>query len=253
MKKFTKFFAVLMAAVMAMTAMCVSAGAAIYVYVATKDTLLDTANAKAISSGVSYSGDTSKKSLNWYKFTTSQSGTFKVTYSTNGSNTNFYLFDNKGTALSRGNTSNTTGWIEGSDATHIFGHSTDGKFAVTTSFNVGKGTYYIVICPGWQDVSYGGTYSFSTSFPDAGSSSATNATTKDTMLKVYIEEGDSLKIGAVVGGKNASSVTYSSSNSKIAKVSAKGKIKAVTPGTAVITVKSGSTTIKVQVVVEEDD
>lgn len=85
------------------------------------------------------------------------------------------------------------------------------------------------------------------------SSSRSSATTTETMLKVYLEEGESLKIGALVGGKDASSVKYSSSNSNVTKVSAKGKIKAVSVGKAVITVKSGNTTIKVQVIVEEDD
>lgn len=81
----------------------------------------------------------------------------------------------------------------------------------------------------------------------------TSASTKKTMLKIYPEEGDSLKVGALVSGKNASSVKYSSSNSKIAKVTTKGKIKALSVGNAIITVKSGNTSIKIYVVVEEDD
>ncbi len=84
-------------------------------------------------------------------------------------------------------------------------------------------------------------------------SSDSNTSTKDNMFRIYLEEGESLKVAAIIGGKAASSVKYSSSNSKIAKVTSKGKIKAISAGTAIITAKSGSTVVKIQVLVEEDD
>lgn len=88
---------------------------------------------------------------------------------------------------------------------------------------------------------------------DSSGSSDSNTSTKDNMFRIYLEEGESLKVAAIIGGKAASSVKYSSSNSKISKVTSNGKIKATSAGTAIITAKSGSTVVKIQVLVEEDD
>ncbi len=207
MKKFTRILAVFMAAVIAMTAMCISAGAADYSWTGTwstnwNDMKLTQSGSKVTGtyefSGGKISGTVSGNTLTgtWTQ-TNGRQGKFKFVMSSDGKSfTGSYGYNN--------DSPNTAGW--------------DGKRKTSVTYTQTQST-----------------------------------SSSETMLKIYLEEGESLKIGALVNGKNASSVKYSSSNSKIAKVSSKGKVKAVSAGTAVISVKSGSTTIKVQIVVEEDD
>lgn len=67
-----------------------------------------------------------------------------------------------------------------------------------------------------------------------------------TKTKATVVKGATYKLGA----KSNTSIKYSSSNKKVAKVSSKGVVTAIKAGTATITVKSGSVTRKVKITVK---
>ena len=64
---------------------------------------------------------------------------------------------------------------------------------------------------------------------------------KGLSKSVSVVKGKTFKIKAVATPKNTSEkITYTSSNKKVATVTAKGVVKGLRKGTATITVKSGS-------------
>ena len=66
-----------------------------------------------------------------------------------------------------------------------------------------------------------------------------------------ISKGKTFKIKAVAAPKNTSEkITYTSSNKKVATVTAKGVVKGLRKGTATITVKSGSKKMTCKVTVK---
>ena len=83
-----------------------------------------------------------------------------------------------------------------------------------------------------------------------GTSTASASNSSIKYLNLYLEEGDTLKLGAVITGSEK--ITYSSSDSSVATVNSSGKIKAKNVGTAYITVKCGTSSMKVKVTVTED-
>lgn len=80
-------------------------------------------------------------------------------------------------------------------------------------------------------------------------SSGTSASSSDACLTYTMESGDSIKFG--VSNMPSSDVTWTSSNPSVVKVSAKGKLTAVREGSATITAKSGSVTVKIKIKVED--
>ncbi len=211
MKKFTRILAVVMAAVMAMTAMCVCASAATYSWTGTWHT--EWGDMKLTQNGSKVTGT--------YEHI---SGTISGTVSGNVLSGIWTQTNGKGKFK--------------------FVMSSDGKsFTGSYGYNDNEPT-----SGGWN-----GTRDKATVIDSSSGSDTKTTATSDSMMIIYLEDGDKINIGALVSGKKASSVKFSTSDSKVATVSSKGKVKAKSPGTAVITAKSGSTTIKIQVVVEADD
>lgn len=107
-----------------------------------------------------------------------------------------------------------------------------------TKFKVKAGTYYFVAEPTKDD-----TFTFKMSSTPV--SSKTSKTSKKTVKKVSVKlnaKKITLKKGKTKTLKlfgTKKKVTWSSSNRKIASVSAKGKVKALKKGTAKITAKTG--------------
>lgn len=119
-----------------------------------------------------------------------------------------------------------------------------------------KGTYYICLKKNrffdnsWNPDNGSGDVKFTFKYPSSSPSSQTSSSS-NASIAIYIDEGDKIQLSAFVSGKEASSVKWSSSNSKIVKVNSKGRITGVSEGTAVVTAKSGSTTVSIVVIVEE--
>lgn len=257
-RKVLSLIVTLAMALTVLSAFSITASAEQYVDIAdNSNTLFDKSAAKKIKSGETYKGDTSKTVLNWYKFEASKSGSFVINFSIKGSNNDFYLFDSNGNFVNRSNITVYSGGIGDLDTAHIYSFPTDGNdtFSAKITFKVKKGTYYFVICPGWQDIKVGGKFTIKATFPSETvqeDTSDVSGTTGDIMyLSTAIEEGDTLKLTAVTAG-SGTKVTYSSSDKSIVSVDSSGKIKAKKAGTAYITIKCGKTVIKIKVTVIGD-
>lgn len=119
------------------------------------------------------------------------------------------------------------------------------------NLSVEPGRYYIMLKRTALD--YGsGDVKFTVKYPSSSSNTVTAATSSsNASIAIYIDEGDKIQLSAFVSGKEASSVKWSSSNSKVVKVNSKGRITGVSEGTAIVKAKSGSTTVSIVVIVEE--
>ena len=221
MKKFTRILAVLMAAVMAMTAMCVTSSAV------SADDYGKLANeVDSNKYWVVYHEGSSRDRVELSTFTVNDG--FKTVWNKNLSaihggsyKINHYYYDGSKFVFFE-----TYPNLLSGNCTKIYASNVD--IYDSNSKIVFKKTY-------------------------GNNSSSSESTTDDSMIILYLEDGDKVNIGALIGGKKASSVKYSSSNTKVVTVSSKGKIKAKSEGKAIISAKSGKTTVKIQVVVEEDD
>lgn len=71
--------------------------------------------------------------------------------------------------------------------------------------------------------------------------------------KYTLKEKESVTLKAKVTGsaKGAAPIRWESSNSNTVKVSSKGKVTAVSPGTVVVTASSGKKSVKVTITVKE--
>ncbi|MBO4317733.1 MAG: hypothetical protein J5855_05615 [Mailhella sp.] len=87
--------------------------------------------------------------------------------------------------------------------------------------------------------------------PPVPSSSPNVPAGGETMAIVYLDTGDKLRIGALAGGKEASEASFSSSASRVAEVSSRGMIRALSEGSATVTVRSGGTILKIRVIVRD--
>lgn len=243
MKKFVKILSVLMSAIILISALCLPVSAA---------SIEDTA--KAVDSGKKISFTPKSNSL-WggpyydYKVTLSEKGTLKLTFDTQAEKIFVTVLNSDGK------------WLKISDKTassgSIYQSSFDGetwlswnrnveKFKGTLSYkSLAKGTYYVRI---WTASNYdvNGKMSVSFSYPQEKEAETEG---KISYLSVTLEKGDTLQLGAVTEGEGA--VKWSTSKKAVASVTSKGKITAKSKGTATITAKLGSSSVKIRIKVEE--
>lgn len=118
--------------------------------------------------------------------------------------------------------------------------------AVTDSYmlnlpiTLNKGTYYIGI---YRDDS-GIDYSFTTEY-------APSTRYPSMQLSITMNQGDSLKLGAVITPeKAASKLKWTSSDKNVAGVSSKGTVKAKKVGTTTITASCNGSKIKIRIIVK---
>ena len=86
---------------------------------------------------------------------------------------------------------------------------------------------------------------------DTPSGTSPVATSDGTMMIVYLRKGNELRLGALAGGKEGSSVSYATSDRKAVEVISGGKIRALSAGSSTITAKSGNTLLKIMVIVKD--
>lgn len=244
MKKFVKILSVLMSAVILVTALCVPVSAA---------SIEDTA--KAIDSGKKVSltlkeAQLLKCTYYDYKVTLSEKGTLKLSFSSNVSRTGVKVLDSNGNPVELSSKSVSTGsaYYYSRGYANLIWNSTMENFKGSISYkSLEKGTYYVRI---WAETSatVKGKTSVSFSYPQE-TEEETASEGKISYLSVTLKAGDTLQLGAVVDGEGT--VTWSTSKKAVATVTTKGKITAKSAGTAIITAKLGSSSVKIKVKVTE--
>ncbi len=231
MSRFRKIAAVLLSAIMLVCCLAIQVSA---------ESIADTA--KAISSGKTYSAKLPKcYDTADYKITLSKSGELKLQVITHMNCLHVSLYDTDGNRIkASGHKADT-----GSTYQELFDNIVDckwnatvEKFSGTINYTLSKGTYYIRLLSysikGTEKVSMKATYP----------SSETDSSTKISCITIPMKVGDTMQLSTDAG---STGITWSSSRSSVAAVSSSGKVTAKKAGTTVITAKSGSSTVKIQI------
>lgn len=114
------------------------------------------------------------------------------------------------------------------------------SYMLNLSITLNKGTYYIGI---YRD-NGGSEYSFTTEY-------APSTRYPSMQLSITMNQGDSLKLGAVITPeKAASKLKWTSSDKSVAGVSSNGTVKAKKAGTATITASCNGSKIRIKIIVK---
>lgn len=251
MKKFGKFLSVLLAAIMAVSSLCVAASAAS----ATDSELAKLEKGTKVKSGATFTRKSSSSKSKTYKIPVSKSGYLTIEFESTAPTVFLRVTDAEGERISG------TPTIYGGSAslavksTEITIRRDARKDLTkgTISYKVNKGTHYIEVYGNSNKTKESGqtvmkfTYPATSSNTSKTSTDATidSATGKMTALTVTLKKGSTLQLGATVSGKGT--VAWSTSKRSVATVSDKGKVTAKAKGTAVITAKLGSTSYAITV------
>lgn len=251
MKKFGKFLSVLLAAVMAVSSLCVAASAA----TATDSELAKLEKGTKVKSGATFTRKSSSSKSKTYKIEVSKKGYLTIDFESTAPTVFLRVSDAEGRRVSG------TPTIFGGRA-DLAAKSTeititkDGRKDLTSgkvSYIVDKGTHYIEVYGNSKKTKESGqtvmkfTYPATSSNTSKTSGDATidSATGKITALTITLKKGSSLQLGTTTSGKG--SVSWSTSKRSVASVSSKGKVTAKAKGSAVITAKLGTTSYAVTI------
>lgn len=241
MKLWKKLAAIVTAAVIAIGACAVSAGA---------ESIEDTAKAIAFDDPTDITFEKDYTNFD-YKINVKQKGTLSVKISSKCNYNTVYLFDEDSANVSPRSKNAKTGdvfWTTNKDdameAAYEWNEESE-KLVATTGFAVEKGTYYLRVTntPWYSNTS--------TSYPSAGKATITVSFEKDnepvlTSLQITIKKGSTLQLGGVFT-TGSDTIEWKSSKTSVATVSTKGKVTAKKKGTATITATSGDVTLKIRV------
>lgn len=221
--KFKKLAAAALAAVSLVLAMAVPVSA---------DSIFDTA--KNIDSGKKVTKTLKKSESMDYKITPTKKGTATVKITSKTNNFDFFVYNEDGEDVVFEEKA-TKGW--GSGGSHYW-DSNAGCYIGTLSFDVkANKTYYIKIRRG--SYSNGGSGKIEASFKYPS-----EPVEETALMSVTLKKRDTLQLGA-----NGSGAKWSTSQKSVATVSGSGLVKAVKKGKAVITLKCGSKSQKIEIVV----
>lgn len=245
MKKILKILSAIMSAVILITTLCVPVSAA---------SIEDTA--KAIDSGKKISFTPKSDTVFGgpyydYKVTLSEKGTLKLAFATKAEKIFVTVLNSDGKWLKISDKNASSGSIYQSSLngeTWLSWNRNVEKFNGTLSYkSLEKGTYYVRI---WTASHYDvkGKMSVSFSYPQEKEADE-KAEGKISYLSVTLKKGNTLQLGAVIDGDGT--VTWSTSKKAVATVTSKGKITAKAAGTATITAKLGSSSVKIKIKVTE--
>ncbi len=236
MKKLSKLVAVVIAAAMAVVMCIVPAGA---------ESIFTSAT--SIESGKSYAVNFSEKNKTCNrKIKVSKSGTMKISVTSYDMRlVVFHVYDQDGKEVEYDEKDQKTGSY---DANTTFSHkllwneSTE-SCKVNLTYTVKPGTYYIQLL---QREGYGKCV-YNVTTPGGSSSSSVSSSSSNATIKITMDEGDKISLGALVSGKEKE-VKWTSSKKSVAKVSSKGRVSAESEGTATLTAKSGGKVIATVVI-----
>lgn len=154
-----------------------------------------------------------------------------LAYSPNSYNDKIRIYDAVGNSLV---------YIDGySDLCWEYNATTD-LYTLNLPVTLNKGTYFFSIYRhyGGSDYSFATEYSPSTRYPSM-------------QLSITMNQGDSLKLGAVITPeKAASKLKWKSSDKSVAGVSSNGTVKAKKAGTATITASCNGSKIRIKIIVK---
>lgn len=238
MKMIKKVAAILSAALIAVTAMAVTAFAG--------DTI-DTA--ESISNGDKITKTVNAK-VHYYKLKSSGKGNLVIDLyskvkSNNAVSVSLNVYDKDGNEILANDYSATVGEaIQYSNCLDFDYNRLVGNTEGTATYLIKKGTYYLKLSYSGARANddYGSsTVTFTATFP-----SSTEAA-KFNYMTINLKKGDTLSLGADLTGTG--DVTWKSSKPTVASVSSSGKVTAKAKGSAIISAKCGKTTKKIKIVV----
>lgn len=221
--KFKKLLAVMLAAVTFALTAAVTVSA---------DSIFDTA--KSIDSGKKVTKTLKKGESMDYKITPTQKGTATVKVTSKTNYFDFFVYNEDGEDVAFEEKA-TKGWS--SSGSHYW-NSDAGCYIGTLSFDVkANKTYYIKIRRGSYSSNGSGKIEATFKYPS-------EPVEETALMSVTLKKGDTLQLGA-----NGSGAKWSTSQKSVATVSGSGLVKAVKKGKAVITLKCGSKSQKIEIVV----
>lgn len=238
MKIIKKITAALIAGVMAVTALCAVVGAeSIF------DTKTTLPNGKKITISCN-GGNMINDVVKNYKFKVSKSGKLSISYTTDSVQYIYIsLYDSDGAALESDTAEAKSGscrYSSWNKHTEIWWNSSSKVGTGKITFDLKKGTYYLKVeCDDYNK----GKFKFTPKYPtsDEGSSDA-----KIDALTLSVKKGTKLSFGTMITGTaDLSDIKWSTSDKKVATVSSTGTVKAVAKGSATITAKIGSSSVKI--------
>ena len=252
MKKITKVLSVLMTAVMLMTALCVPA------YAASASASSESAykKAKLVDSGktMSFTLKKDKDESNYgiaqiYKVELSKTGTLKLDVTSAVSSFHIQVLDKDVSEwMPYSNYSIKTGtFVDTYDnGPWINWQENLGKAKLTMEYKLKKGVYYVRVfsIPGAK---INGKTTIKFTYPQDKSESSDSA--KITSFTITLKKGSTLQLGTILSGEGT--VKWSTSKKSVATVTSKGKVTAKAKGTAVITAKTGDSSMKITIKVTE--
>ena len=242
MKIMKKIAAVLVAAVMAITAFAVTASA---------DSIYDTA--KEITSGkeVTATGIGYGECAD-YKIKVTKRGTLSLNLTIGMDKAYIFVLDSDGNGVKYSDYQVVTGnatwydqnYTQGNSFNCSWNSSTE-KIKFKADYSVEKGTYYIRIQHNdWGSSSNGNRkINLTATFPSAAVSKA-----KISYLTLKVSQGDTAELGTVLSGSGK--VEWTSSKASVATVNSSGKVTAKAKGSAIITAKCGSSKQKIKIIVK---
>lgn len=224
--KFKKIAAAVLAAVSLVFAVAVPVSA---------DSIFDTA--KNIDSGKKVTKTLDKGDTIDYKITPTEKGTATIKLTAKTNCIDFFVYDGDGNELefecdaslgTKNKYNNKLYWDKNSET-----------FKGNLSFSVkANKTYYIRAGRNPNSVLGDGKFEVSFTYP-------TGETAPTALMSLTLKKGDTVQLGA-----NGDNAKWSTSQKSVATVSNSGLVKAVKKGKAVITLKCGTKTQKIEIVVE---
>ena len=221
MKSLKKVLAILISAVLMVTAMSVCAFADQY------------SDAKALNNKKTVSESIKRDVTKLYKVTTASDGEISLDWSTSMEWFEIRVIDEDGVSQN----DNFIDCVYDKDSQ---------KFTASAAFTVKKGTYYVKI---WTPRAYGlglnteeGTYKLTATYPSK------TAEKEFSYLGITLKKGSTMQLEAVDADKG--NISWSSSKKSIVTVSSTGKLTAKKKGSGRILVRSGAVAVIVYVTVK---
>jgi hypothetical protein len=193
--------------------------------------------AKEVKVNSSYKVELSKKygAVTTVKFTLTTDTTITISMDSDLGAFKYKMFNSNGEEKSPKNLKETSGYI---NSYYVYDDDDTGFAKVSADYTLSKGTYYFQLD---TDSDTGNYVKFKISDPNAKSVTALS-------LSITVDTGDTLDLGGVVTPSN-SKITWKSSNTEVATVSADGTVEAVAAGKATITATAGGKTASITIVV----
>ncbi len=236
MKHIKKILTLAMVVVMALTVLTFSGGA---------ESIEQTAIALTSGNTVTPPRFSRYNDYEAYKINVSKSGTLKLTIKAYSDPINVYVIDSNDNYLDVDDYTERNGSASVGTASVCSTLYTGslGKTDIDLCYKVTKGTYYIKIAAGWNYKGSENKINLTATFPSSSNASKG----KVYYLRLTMDKGDTLGIGAVVS--SGTKVTWTTSNSNVATVK-NGKVTAKAKGSAIITAKCGTSSQKIKIVVQ---